>query len=236
MVIVVVLAGALGAILGSLAACLGYRLPRGISPWGRSFCPACKQVLGPVDLIPILGYFFTKRHCRYCKVKISPIYLMPEITLAFLSALLMFLLGPTPLYFLYMVLLTVTAIAAVSDLGTEIIPDSLILSLILFALPFILWTKSIPVWFALLGAITGVAAMLLPGLLTKKYPGGGDIKLTGAIGFYLGPFGVACVVLLAAVTGLIGQGYKGKREFAFAPYLYVGVIGTVFISLSGLIN
>ena len=236
MVIMAVLAGALGAVLGSFAACLGYRLPRGISTWGRSGCSSCKHVLSPVDLIPILGYFFVRGHCRYCKAKISPIYLMPEITLAFLSALLMFALGPSPLYLLYMVLLTVTAMAAVSDLGTEIIPDQFILSLIILALPFILWIKSIPLWFSLLGAITGVGAMLLPGLLTKKYPGGGDIKLTGAIGLYLGPFGVSCVVLVAAITGMVHQGYKGQKAFPFAPYLYMGVIGTVFISLFGLIK
>ena len=45
----------LGAIFGSAVTALSWRLPRGES-WahGRSMCPACGHVLGPLELVPVL--------------------------------------------------------------------------------------------------------------------------------------------------------------------------------------
>ena len=73
--------------------------------------------------------------------------------------------------------------------------------------------------------------MILPGLVTKQFPGGGDIKLTGVIGLYLGPYGVAFALLISVFTGLLIQKLvvKDKEQFPFAPYLFAGVAGATFL-------
>src|SRR5262245_54263596 len=48
---------AVGAIFGSAVTALSWRLPRGES-WvhGRSKCPSCGHVLGPLELVPLLSW------------------------------------------------------------------------------------------------------------------------------------------------------------------------------------
>lgn len=45
----------------------------------RSQCPSCKHTLHTKDLIPLVSYISTGGKCRYCKKKISPIYVWREI-------------------------------------------------------------------------------------------------------------------------------------------------------------
>lgn len=45
----------------------------------RSQCPDCKHTLHAKDLIPLVSYASTAGKCRYCKKKISPIYIWREI-------------------------------------------------------------------------------------------------------------------------------------------------------------
>lgn len=228
--VVIMLAGFLGALLGSWAACIGYRMPRGISLWGQSACPYCGHGLSAVDLIPVLGFLIASGRCRYCGVKINPVYLSLEIALAVMSMMLLLLLGPTTQYLMLMILLTGLAVAAVSDLRTMIIPDKIVIVLAFVAAPFFL-TGDIKLWYSITGAATGFGAMILPGLVTKQFPGGGDIKLTGVIGLYLGPYGVAFALLISVFTGLLIQKLvvKDKEQFPFAPYLFAGVAGATFL-------
>ncbi len=76
----------LGAVLGSFASAIIYRIPRGQS-WiwepvekkaSRSCCPHCEHELAARDLIPILSWFFQKGRCRYCGVAISIQYFLLE--------------------------------------------------------------------------------------------------------------------------------------------------------------
>ena len=67
---------ALGGCLGSFASMLIYRLPLENSEinilWPRSFCPLCKNQLTFMQLIPFVGYLYSKGTCRTCNAKISP--------------------------------------------------------------------------------------------------------------------------------------------------------------------
>lgn len=54
----------------------------GIICW-NSECPHCHHALWFFDLVPIFSYIFLWGKCRYCKTKISPLYPMLEIVMAF---------------------------------------------------------------------------------------------------------------------------------------------------------
>ena len=77
---------ALGGCLGSFASMLIYRLPIENSEitifYPRSFCPLCKNQLTIVQLIPFLGYLYSRGTCRTCNAKISCSYLIHEVLIA----------------------------------------------------------------------------------------------------------------------------------------------------------
>ena len=69
-----------GMVIGSFFNVLGYRLPKKESiVFPSSHCPNCKHKLNFRDLFPVLSYLFLKGKCRYCKIKISPIYPLIEL-------------------------------------------------------------------------------------------------------------------------------------------------------------
>jgi len=75
---------ALGAVFGSFANVVIYRLPRGMSITSpaRSFCPACGCTIPWFDNIPILSFILLRARCRFCHAPISPRYLAVELLCA----------------------------------------------------------------------------------------------------------------------------------------------------------
>jgi leader peptidase (prepilin peptidase) / N-methyltransferase len=69
-----------GAVLGSFAGVLAYRLPRHLSIVSpRSHCLSCNRILGVRDLVPILSWLATRGRCRTCGAKIGVQCLVIEI-------------------------------------------------------------------------------------------------------------------------------------------------------------
>jgi len=70
-----------GILLGSFFTLATYRLPlKQDITHTRSYCPNCNHRLNFWDLIPVLSFTFLKGKCRYCKNKISPRYVIIELT------------------------------------------------------------------------------------------------------------------------------------------------------------
>jgi len=71
----------IGVLLGSFFTLATYRLPlKQDITHTRSYCPKCNHRLNFWDLIPVLSFIFLKGKCRYCKDKISPRYIIIEVT------------------------------------------------------------------------------------------------------------------------------------------------------------
>lgn len=218
----------LGLVLGSYAACMGYRLPRKISTWGRSECPKCHHTLGWIDLLPVLGYLIRGRKCAYCSAEISPMYTYIELLSGCVVATFLWIFGPTPLWIKYVVLSTGLLVACVSDKEHFIIPDKLIFCLAVLAIPLTLWVKDISLIISLTGGLVGFYLFRIPSLILKKLPGGGDIKLLAVIGLYLGPGGLALTVLGGCVAAVASCGLKNlKKEIPLGPFLCFGGILTM---------
>jgi len=70
----------MGAILGSFATMLAYRLPRHLSiVFPRSHCPSCNAALGVRDLVPIFSWLALRGRCRHCHAEIGIRYIVIEI-------------------------------------------------------------------------------------------------------------------------------------------------------------
>lgn len=71
----------IGILLGSFFTLATYRLPlKQDITHTRSYCPECNHKLNFWDLIPVLSYIFLGGKCRYCNKKISPRYIIIELT------------------------------------------------------------------------------------------------------------------------------------------------------------
>lgn len=222
-----------GLLIGSFLNALIYRLPRGINTAiPRSSCPECKKVISWYENIPVLSYLFLRGKCSKCKTKISLGY--PAIEL--LTGIVAYLLSPKDIssfelmnFFFYFSVFCAFLVHFIVDIKHQILPDQVNIFLgLLFFLVSIL-TQPWTYW-----ALGGAIGFGFPLLVTWVFYllkgqvglGGGDIKLYGALGLFLGPVGIMQNIFLScflgAVVGLFLMGFKIiKRDhpIAFGPFI-----------------
>jgi leader peptidase (prepilin peptidase)/N-methyltransferase len=228
-----------GASWGSFANVVAWRLPRGASivrPGSR--CPACEAPVPWWGNLPVLGWFLVRGACRGCQTPVSARYPLVEAVVG-VAALALWLrlverAGGAGLWaagspglevFVPFVLGTCFVAGLVTltliDLAWFLLPDSLTLPLALLGLGAAAASPGSPTLAeAALGAVLGGAlpalVMVLWLWLTGRDGlGGGDWKLLGAIGAWLGPAAIPFVLGAGAVQGLL-TAVLFRRDFAVA--------------------
>jgi len=222
--------GVLGAIFGSGVTALSWRLPRGES-WvrGRSRCPNCGHVLGPLELVPILSWLAARGRCRHCAAPVRLRYPLIELSCAAWALLAWLRLGwvpelaPVLLWGWLLVALTVI------DLDFQLLPDALTFPGTLLAVAAA-WLGP-GTQHALLGMVVGsgylwLFAWIWATFLKREGMGGGDIKLAAMFGALLGPLGAFTTITVAALAGALAgaalmlRGKGGLRsELPFGTFL-----------------
>lgn len=235
--IIMVLAG--GAVAGSFANAIIYRLPRDISiVWPPSSCPNCRHRLSAGELVPLWSYLWQRGRCKHCGQPIPTRYFWVEMlmVLLWLAAWWRFGLGWPLLAALFFITLAVMAFFI--DLEHQILPDSLNYLLITAGLLYQFWLGAF--WAAVACAIGAAAFFYLTriaaGWIWKKEALGlGDVKLAAAFGAYLAwPQVVVALFLgfcLGAAVGaaLLLTGRKGRLDYIpFGPFLLSGALLTLF--------
>lgn len=201
------LLGGLGSVLGSFIATLVIRWPAGRSvSEGRSACDHCAAVLTPLDLVPIASALASRGKCRHCGAPIDPLHWRVELAATLVGAsagaLLPGIGGPLVALFGWL-LLTLAAL----DLTEYWLPDTLTLTLALAGLATGAAGIAPPFDERLIGGAAGFAALWTVGtgyrlLRGREGLGGGDPKLLGAIGLWVGWRLLPQVVLIASLIGL----------------------------------
>ena len=201
------LLGGLGAILGSFIAALVIRWPQDRSVVaGRSRCDACDAVLGPADLVPLLSAVRSRGKCRHCGAAIDPLHWRVELAAVAIGgasgALLPGIGGPATALFGWLLL----ALAAL-DLTHYWLPDRLTIILALAGLATGYLGIAPAFDERLVGGAAGFGALWAIGaayrlLRGREGLGGGDPKLLGAIGLWVGWRMLPQVVLIASLVGL----------------------------------
>lgn len=199
--------GVLGAVIGSFIATLVIRWPQGRSVMaGRSHCDECDAVLGPLDLIPLLSAALARGGCRHCAAPIDPRHWQIELAALAIGVIAGFAVtGPVGMagaVFGWLLL----ALAAL-DITEFWLPDRLTITLALAGLASSLLGVDPPIIDRFIGGAAGFGALWLIGTVYKRLRGreglgGGDPKLLGAIGLWLGWQMLPAVLLLASLTGL----------------------------------
>lgn len=223
----------LGLPFGSFAAAASWRLPRGMTLWGRSACPSCHVTLTPLDLVPLLSWLAQRGRCRHCGAPIGPRYPLIEAATAVLFALSWLAADGDPSRTAVLsALSTLSVLIVAADLEALMIPDAALLPMLLLG----------GVWHFLekdgyaAGLATGLAALILAGALRRGFRalrgfdglGLGDVKFLGIAGVWLGPAAMAGFLVEAGLLGLLfGLIWRlaGKGAvFPFAPALVASLL------------
>ena len=244
-----------GCILGSFYNVVIYRLPLGqsiVRPASR--CPACGNAIAAYDNIPLASYLLLGGRCRHCKVSISLRYPFVEGLSGLLALLLFRRYGLHPQLAIEFIFCSILLIITMIDLDTLLIPDILSLPGIVLGLGLSFFTPrnllyllppQLPLWWhnplgSLLGIILGggVFYLIAVGYALVRHKeglGGGDIKLLGMIGAFIGWKGVAFTILISSVSGMIialplmwrsGKGLGSTLPFG--PFLAFGAVSYIF--------
>lgn len=220
-----------GLLIGSFLNVVILRLPvKSDLVNKRSACPKCGTQLFWYHNIPVLSFLFLRGKCGFCQTRISWRYPLIEL----LTGLVSFWLMPSDvnpmsvsIFLFYFAVACIFICHFMIDLDHHLLLDSLNLYLLALFLSYSLFFFNWKYW--LVGGSLGFLAPLTVTWLFYKLRGqvglgGGDIKLYGILGIYLGPMGIMLNIflscLIGAVLGLIliafGKMTKDK-PMAFGP-------------------
>lgn len=226
-----------GAIFGSFLNVCIHRFPleQSIVKPG-SHCPKCSAPIAWYDNLPLISYLLLKGRCRKCQAPITLRYFTVEL----LSGVLWMMMGTVYGFsgmafvgiYLFMVLLGVT----MTDLETGYIPDKFTLPSIVIGVAAstvfpemhkqTFWAQGL--LRSLLGVFVGGGILLGTGLLgnmlfKKESMGGGDIKLLGMMGAFLGAQKIVLVFLFAPVVAMPLALYvrfvRKQETIPYGPFL-----------------
>lgn len=233
--ILIVFSTVFGLLVGSFLNALVYRLPRQINiAFPRSSCTKCQRVIAWYENIPVLSFLFLRGKCSGCGTRISWEYPFVEV----LTAIVAFLIAPKDLepgsllnFFFYFSVFCTFLVHFIIDLKHQILPDSL--NLYLAALFLLVSSFTTPVSHWLVGGALGLGFPLVVSWIFYKLRGqiglgGGDIKLYGALGLYLGPIGVMQNIFLSCFLGaIVGLALisikliKKEHPIPFGPFILI---------------
>jgi leader peptidase (prepilin peptidase)/N-methyltransferase len=230
--------------LGSFLNVLSIRWPQDrsvVAP--RSACPRCNTPIAWYDNIPVVSWIVLGGKCRACGGGISIQYPLVELTTGIVWAGLFAFHGLGAEALRGSLFLTLLFGISLSDARFYIIPDQFsvggtVLGLLLALLP----GAALGPVRALIGAAVGFGGMWLVGIggtwmVKKMRPGrleehgvdralgGGDVKMMGMVGAFLGAWGVATTVFFGSLFALLVFGpisYFTKRLVPLGIFLAAG--------------
>lgn len=234
---------ALGAAVGSfLNVCIA-RLPEDeslIRPASR--CPKCENPIKWYDNIPVISFLVLRAKCRNCGAPISIQYPAVELLTAILFVLILHGFSNIAAMGIYMIFTCAMVVVAFIDLKHYIIPNEISLP----GIPIGLLLSLAPAWWtdgqlvagsfldSLIGCLVGGGVLYIIGrlsllILKKEGMGGGDVKLLGMVGAFLGWKMALLTIIMGAFggsivgVGLIAAGlHKRGKHIPFGPFLALG--------------
>lgn len=203
-----VILGGLGLVFGSFIATIAVRWPtqRSIDD-GRSACDACGDTLSAYELVPVLSYAVLRGRCASCSAPIKPIHVTVELLATAIGVAAGWAApgseGVAGAVFGWLLL----ALAA-CDVQAFWLPNELTIALAVTGVLSGIWFDP-DMLSRLVGGVVGFGVLLFAASAYRVLRGtdglgGGDPKLFGAIGLWLGWRALPIVLLAACLVGLIG--------------------------------
>ncbi len=211
-----------GALWGSFANVVIYRVPRDLSVVRPgSHCPGCEAPIAWYDNIPVLSYLLLRGACRRCGAKISLRYLVVELLAGVMSFALYMQHVMRPLvaggapglgaWVLWLTFGLALLIVTYTDIDLWVIPDEVVLPVAALGLLVAGLAPEVLGVGLLEAAAAGSAGYLLIAGLRWVYLrwrglealGLGDGKLLLMIGAFCGAQGLVWTIAAGAIQGLL---------------------------------
>ena len=258
----IILIAVLGLIVGSFLNVCIVRLPRGRSiATPPSHCPRCKAGIPFYDNIPVISFLLLRAKCRSCGEPISWRYPIVELMNGLLYVWIAREFWITGEAFLLMAFCSSLIVITFIDYDHQIIPDVITLPGMLVGLslaPFFMSALGDPLPFHLdrllpntgpyltaflnsfIGLVLGAGPLLAIGWAWEKLRhveamGGGDVKLMGMVGSFLGWKSALLTIMLGALAGsVVGialialKRHKMEKVIPFGPFLAAGALASAF--------
>ena len=241
MITVYVLAGLVGLCVGSFLNVVIYRVPLGMSLSSpASHCPKCDYKLRWYDNIPVLSYIMLGGKCRSCKEKISPRYMLVELSNAVLWLACVWRFGVSDWRAIVSLVASALALStclciAFIDLEHKLIFDRFQIIMAVLAVAYTVADTSTPWWSHPVAAVAGGVIFWFIGWLVSKKAGrealgGGDVKFAFVSGLFLGWEKLLVMMIVASVSGSIilmilngkNKENENEKDYPFAPFLTAG--------------
>jgi len=130
----------------------------------------------------------------------------------------------------FLFLMSLLIIISFIDLYFKIIPNSLVLLGGIVGVPLSLW-RGLTIQEIVLGSLVGFLIMLSIALVSKGGMGGGDVKLVGMLGLYLGWRLILITLFLSFLVGAVGGiilimlKIKDRKDYIpFGPFIAFGAM------------
>jgi leader peptidase (prepilin peptidase)/N-methyltransferase len=206
-----------------------------------SRCPTCKRPVAWYDNIPLLSWLVLRGQCRHCAEPISFRYFVVELLTGLTAVLIYLRFGLGVEWFVLFGFAAALIVVTFIDLDHRIIPD--VISLPGMVVGFLLSFRGMPgpgPVSSAVGIVFGAGILLAVAwgyhaATGREGMGGGDIKLLGMIGAFLGwqsvPFTMLMSSLSGSVVGLSLMWWTGsdtKYAIPFGPFLALGAITYLF--------
>jgi len=235
-----------GLVVGSFLNVCIYRMPKKesiVRP--RSHCPYCNKTIPWYDNIPLLSFIILGGKCRFCKVRISPLYFGVELLTGFTFTALLNHFGLGPVFVIYAALISSLIVCTFVDFKILEIPDEITLSGIMlgfilsFSFPQLMGKdmRSAALFQSFLGFLVGGGSIYIMGLIgmflfKKEAMGGGDVKLLAMIGAFIG-WKLALLVFFispffGSIIGIFLKIKQKKEMMPYGPYISLGAAVAIF--------
>ena len=203
--------------------------------WPRSFCPLCKNQLSIVQLIPFVGYFYSKGTCRTCNDKISSNYLIHEVLITAFIILIFNKMEFADLSSWLIVLIIICLyIQSIIDIQTLHLFQPLSFILVIAGLFLNISTEffTIPLD-ALLGLIFGYGILFCINHVHKMIGsidgiGSGDFLLLGGIGSVFGASAIGPILLIGSSITLCLYLFNKNKDKELPLGFGLGLAGIVY--------
>lgn len=221
--LILLAAAACGLVAGSFVNVAAYRVPAGIPLRRASHCPRCAAPVRGWRNLPVASWIALRGRCQRCRASIPVRLPLVEAgtAVAFVIVTAWMLRHPelrgpgsmwivlllTTVAFLYFA--AVSILLALIDIDVRRLPDAIVLPSYPIAAATLATACLVAGgWSPLARGAVGFLAMIafygLPRLVRPDGVGGGDVKLSGLIGLYLGFLGWPELIVGAFVAFLLG--------------------------------
>lgn len=232
-----------GLLIGSFVNVLIYRIPRNINfVVLRSQCESCGHFIKWYQNIPVFSFIFLRGVSSCCSTKISWRHPFVEIFIAVVA----YILFPKKYFdwqniihfFFFFTVFCTLIVHFFVDLDFQVLPDGVNAYLAILFLAYSLIFNSWSYW--LLGGLVGFGVpygitWLFYQLRGKIGMGGGDIKLYGVLGLYLGPRQIMFTIFLSCFLGslvglclIIGGRATKETPIPFGPFIVIAAVFQIF--------